>query len=323
MRAIRVTEFGDADALEEVKIDAPEPGPDQVRIDVEAAGINFADVMQRRGHYRGGPEPSFVPGMEAAGVVETAGKRTDWNEGDRVVATVAGGAYAEQAVADGASAFAVPESMSSAEAAGFPVQFLTAHACLFEWGGLSDGERVLIHAAAGGVGTAATQLAAAEDVQVFATASTNEKRDLAEELGADHAIDYTETGVAATVDGITGGDPLDLVLDGVGGDAFEEGLEALGFRGRLVAYGVASGDVPSVTTPTLLFENKSVIGFHLGRATERDPRSVLKAVPGLQERLTAGDLEVIVGERFDLADACDAHEHIESRSSVGKVVLEP
>ncbi len=323
MRAIRVTEFGGTDVLEAVDVDAPDPGPGQLRIDIAAAGINFADIMQRRGAYLGGPEPSYVPGMEAAGTVDAVGEGVDFEVGDRVVAMIGEGAYAEQAVAHAAGVFAIPDEMGFAEAAGFPVQFLTAHSCLHEWGGLETGERVLIHAAAGGVGTAAVQLADAAGAEVFATASTAEKLDLAERLGADHLINYTETDFADEIDELTDGDGVDLVLDGVGGETFHKSLDALGFRGRIVTYGVASGDPAKADTKRLLFENKSAIGFHLGRASARDPKSIFTAMPELQELLASGDLEVIVGERFPLEDAADAHEYIEGRNSVGKVVLEP
>ncbi|KTG08361.1 NADPH:quinone reductase [Haloprofundus marisrubri] len=326
MRAIRVTEFGGTETLEQVDIDEPDPGPGEVRIDVKAAGINFADIMQRRGHYRGGPEPPYVPGMEAAGTIDAVGEGVDREVGDRVVAMTGGGAYAEKVVTPANGLFDVPPGMEFAEAAGFPVQFLTAHCCLHEWGGLDTedaDERVLIQAAAGGVGTAAVQLADAAGAESFGTASTQEKLELAERLGLGHPINYTEEAFEEVVEEKTDGEGVDLVLDGVGGDVFDASLDALNYRGRLVTYGVASGDPAQADTTRLLFENKSVIGYHLGRAMQHDPQSVLKAVPELTELLTAGELEVVVGERFPLSEAVDAHEYIENRNSTGKVVLEP
>src|SRR5699024_10456903 len=147
--------------------------------------------------------------------------------------------YAEYVTADAQGLFDVPESMDFAEAAGFPVQFLTAHNTLFEWGGLEDGERVLIHAAAGGVGTAAVQLAHEAGAEVFGTASTEDKRDLAERLGADHTIDYTATDFAEAVNETTDGEGVDLVLDGVGGDTSQNSLKCLSHGGRMVSYGAA------------------------------------------------------------------------------------
>ncbi|NIC00651.1 NADPH:quinone oxidoreductase family protein [Halobacterium sp. R2-5] len=323
MQAIEVSEFGDASTLERVERDQPEPGPGEVRIDVEAVGVNFADVMQRRGHYHGGPQPRYVPGMEAAGTIDAVGEGADREVGDRVVAMVDGGAYAEYVTAPALSLFDVPESMPFAAAAGFPVQFLTAHHCLHEWGGLEGGERVLVHAAAGGVGTAAVQLADHAGAEVFGTASTAEKLSLAERLGCDRPINYTETDFAEAVDDLTDGGGVDLVLDGVGGETFRESVDALAPFGRIVAYGAASGEPGTVDTATLLFGNKSVEGFHLGRAAASDPERVFAPVGELSRLLREGELEVIVGQTFDLADAAEAHRALEDRETTGKVVLEP
>jgi NADPH2:quinone reductase len=323
MQVIEVTEFGDASTLERVERERPDPGPGEVRIDVKAVGVNFADVMQRRGHYHGGPQPRYVPGMEAAGVVDAVGEGAEAEEGDRVVAMVDGGAYAEYVTAPAFTLFDVPAGTSFREAAGFPVQFLTAHHCLHEWGDLEADERVLVHAAAGGVGTAAVQLADAAGAEVFGTASTAEKLDLADRLGCDHSINYTDVDFVDVVEDRTDGDGVDLVLDGVGGETFTRSVDALSHFGRVVAYGAASGEPGTVDTATLLFGNKSVEGFHLGRAMQRDPERVYQAVPELSSMLAAGDLEVVVGQTFDLADAADAHRALEDRETTGKVVLEP
>ncbi|MGB9958018.1 quinone oxidoreductase family protein [Haloferax prahovense] len=323
MKSIVVTEYGSSDSLELRETETPEPTPGEVRIAVEAAGINFADIMQRRGTYRDGPEPPYTPGMEAAGTIDAVGEGVDREVGERVVAMTGGGAYAEYVTTPAPTLFDVPESMSFAEAAGFPVQFLTAYNCLHEWGDLADDERVLIQAAAGGVGTAAVQLASHAGVETFGTASTEEKLDLAADLGLDHGIQYTEEDFREVVADETDGAGVDLVLDGVGGETFERSLDALADFGRLVTYGAASGDAAEADPTRLLFENKSVIGFHLGSAMQQRPESVLGAVPELSELLAAGELDVVVGEAFDLEDAAAAHEYIEARKSSGKVVLEP
>jgi NADPH2:quinone reductase len=323
MDAIEVSEFGSADVLEVVDKPVPEPDAHEVRIDVEAAGINFADIMQRRGHYTGGPDPRYVPGMEAAGTVDAVGEDAGLQVGDRVVAMLNGGGYAEYATANPQSIFPVPDGMSFEEAAGFPVQYLTAHNCLFGWGGLEDGDRVLLTAAAGGVGTAATQLAARAGAEVFGTASTQAKRDLAADLGCDHPIDYVEQDVAEEVMRRTDGEGVDLALDGIGSETTTKCLDALRDFGRMVTYGAASGKPGSIDTGRLLFENKEVYGYHLGRAMRERPQRVLDAVPDLQEGLQSGELSVIVGESFPLTDAGDAHRYIEDRKSAGKVVLSP
>ncbi|WP_255194159.1 quinone oxidoreductase family protein [Natronobeatus ordinarius] len=323
MDAIEVTAYGNADVLEVTDREVPDPGPGEVRIAVEAAGINYADVMQRRGLYPGGPKPPYVPGMEAAGTIDAVGEGVDREPGERVVAIVDRGGYAEYAVANERTLFPIPEGMSVEEAAGFPIQHLTAHSCLFGWGGLEAGERVLIQAAAGGVGTAAVQLADRADAEVFGTASSEAKLDLAANLGCDHPIEYTAEDFAAVIEAETDGEGVDLVLESVGDDVFERSLDSLAHFGRLVTYGVASGIPAAVENRRLLFENKSVIGFHLGNAMRHDPERVVAAIPDLTAALSSGDLEVIVGETFPLTETVEAHRFLEERKSTGKVVLLP
>ncbi len=323
MEAIEVTEYGDDDVLAVVDREVPEPGQGEVLVDVAAAGINFADVMQRRGVYPGGPTPPYVPGLEVAGEIEAVGEGVDREPGERVVAMTNGGGYAEYATADARSCFPVPESMSAAEATGFPIQFMTAHCCLFGWGGLESDERVLVHAAAGGVGTAAVQLASRAGAEVFGTASTEEKLDLASELGVDHPINYEETDFRERVEAATDGDGVELVLDGVGGEVFGHSVEVLAHFGRIVTFGVASGRPAQADTTRVFFGNHSVIGFHLGQALRHGPDRVLAAVPDLRDGLESGDMKVIVREEFPLAEADAAHRHVEGRESVGKVVLVP
>jgi NADPH2:quinone reductase len=322
MKAIEVTEYGDRSTLTVTERDVSEPGDGEVRIEVEAAGVNFADIMQRRGHYHGGPEPPYVPGLEVAGVVDAVGDGVGREEGDRVVSMVGEGGYAEYALADARGLLDVPTDLSWEEAAGFPVQFLTAHNCLHEWGGLEEGESVLIHAAAGGVGTAAVQLAREAGAEVFGTASTAEKLATAEELGCDHPINYEGEDFVERVDELTDYG-VDLVLDGIGGETTERSLDALKDFGRMVSYGAASGRPGEPPTDEILFGNKRVIGYHLGRATALEPMKVMSAVPELTEMLGEDVLEVQVGTTFGLEDAADAHEHVESRASQGKVVLLP
>ena len=322
MRAIEVTSYGDSEAIEPTERERPEPGAGEVRIAVAAAGINFADIMQRRGHYHGGPAAPFVPGLEVAGTIDAVGDGVGREVGETVVTMVDNGGYAEYALADAAGLLPVPDGLSMAEAAGFPVQFLTARNCLHGWGELSEGESVLIHAAAGGVGTAAVQLAREAGAEIFGTASTAEKLDRAAQLGCDHPINYEEEDFVATVEAETD-HGVDLVLDGVGGETTEQSLDALAQFGRMVVYGAASGTPGRLRTDSLLFGNYRIVGYHLGRAIQLRPMEVLGAVPELAEMLAAGDLEVQFDRAFDLANAAQAHEYIESRQSIGKVVLTP
>jgi NADPH2:quinone reductase len=325
MRAIHATDYGSSDVLEPVELSVPEPGAGELRIDVAAAGVNWADIMRRRGEYAdaGARNLPYVPGIEAAGTVEALGEGvTGYEVGDRVVAKLTEG-YAEKAVTDTDWVIDVPPSLSLAEAAGIPLQFLTAHAVLFGWGGLERGERVLVHAAAGGVGSAAVQLAAEAGAEVFATASTDEKTDLAAALGADHTINYAEREFDAAIAELTDGEGVDLVADGVGGDVFDASMDALAHFGRVVTYGFASSEIPGVEADELMYNNKSAIGFHLGNTMRRDPERIRSIVPEVTRLLEEGPVRVVVGETFPLERAADAHAFVENRDSYGKVLLEP
>jgi NADPH2:quinone reductase len=322
MKAAQVTEYGGRDVLEVEDVEKPEPGPGEVRIDVEAAGLNFADIMQRRGHYHGGPEAPYIPGLEVAGAIDATGDGVGRDEGEEVIAMTGGAAFAEYAIADAAGLLNIPEGLSYEEAAGFPVQFLTAQNCLHEWGGLEEGDSVLIHAAAGGVGTAAVQLARETGAEIYGTASTQEKLDKAESLGCDHPINYEENDFVEEVKE-TSDHGVDLVLDGIGGDTTERSLDALKHFGRMVVYGAASGYPGELQTDDLLFGNYEIIGYHLGRAMQLKPMKVMAAVGELSNMLEDGRLEVQFDQSFDLEDVADAMEYVESRQSMGKVVIIP
>lgn len=322
MEAVYVSEHGDPETLTVEETEVPEPGPGQVRIAVRAAGVNFADVEKRRGSYPDGPTPPYVPGLEVAGIVDAVGA-VGLSVGDRVAAYVEGGGYAERALASAKRTVPIPDDLSWTEAAAVPVQWVTAHNVLHEWGGLEAGERVLINAAAGGVGSAAVQLAAVAGAEVIGTASTPAKRELACDLGATIAIDYESDDVTARIDRHTDGRGVDLALDGVGGRAFTDAVDALAPGGRIVTFGMASGTVPTVATPRLFFENRTVIGYHLEEALDRTPDRPLSAVPGVIERLTSGEAEVVVDETFPLRAADTAHRRLEHRNTTGKIVLLP
>jgi NADPH2:quinone reductase len=324
MRAIVVPELGSSDVLTVQEVESPEPGPGEVKIAVEAAGINFADIEKRRGRYRDGPEPPYVPGLEVAGRISALGPDVEgWAVGDAVMAAVTEGGYSEEAIADARSILSKPATLSFTEAAGALVQGFTAHNALHEWGGLSGGETVLIHAAAGGVGSTAVQIASQEAVTVIGTASTEAKLDFAREYGLDHGINYEADALDTELDVVLGEDGIDLMLDGVGGNAFYTGLEHLGPGGRAVVYGVAAGRPPTVATPRLFYSNRSVIGYHFGHGLATLPDKVLAARDHLYELLDDGALEVPITETRPLEAAADAHQQIENRDTRGKVVLVP
>ncbi|MFB6202533.1 MAG: zinc-binding alcohol dehydrogenase family protein [Halorhabdus sp.] len=323
MRAIEVTAHGGPSVLTVTDRERPDPGENEVRIEVERSGVNFADIEKRRGKYPDSPSPPYIPGIEVAGRIDATGANVDREIGEPVAAILDGGGYAEYAVTSVDALIDIPDGLDITDAAALPVQFVTAHNALFEWGDLDPGERVLVHAAAGGVGTAAVQLAHHAGATVFGTASTDEKLSLASDLGVTHSIKYTDEDVAERIDDITDGEGVDLVLDGVGGDAFYAGLDALADCGRIVTYGMASGDIATVSMPRLFFENKSVIGYHLGHARRHATDRVRAGRHRLRERIKENDIEPVLGAEFSLVNTETAHERLESRETAGKVLLAP
>ncbi|PSQ38270.1 NADPH:quinone reductase [Halobacteriales archaeon SW_5_70_135] len=319
MRAVVVHEYGGP--FETERRPVPEPGPGQVRVAVTAAGLNFADVEQHRGDYPRGPTPPFVPGMEVAGRVDAVGDAVD-DVPDGLVAGFCRGGFAEYAVVEADRLIPVPDRLDATAAAALPVQWVTAHNCLHEWGDLADDECVLVHAAAGGVGSAAVQLASRAGATVVGTASTAGKLALARELGADHGVNYEREDVADRVAALVDG--VDLVLDGVGGRAFSESVAALADGGRIVTYGTASGRPGTVATPRLFFTNASVVGYHLGHALETTPERALRATEPLVDLFADGTVRVHVDSVHPLsASGLDrAYRRLRDRESRGKVVVE-
>ncbi len=322
MQAIKVTAHGPPDVLEPTTVPKPIPEASEVRIAVERAGINFADIEKRRGKYPDAPTPPYIPGVEVSGRIDAAGCETDYTEGDRVAGLVSMGGYAEYVLAQPSWLIDIPPHVDLGAAAALPVQFVTAHNALFEWGQLQADDRVLIHAAAGGVGTAAVQLAHDAGATVFGTASTATKRQSAADLGAEYMIDYTTEDVASVIDAITDDAGVDLVLDGVGGEAFYAGLDALADCGRIVAYGLASGDVPTVSTPRLLFANQTVMGYHLLHALRHEPDRVQAGIDRLMDRITNDAITIVEDRVLPLTDATTAHAAVEHRETMGKMFLQ-
>jgi NADPH2:quinone reductase len=321
MKAVRIHEFGGPEVLKIEEVPEPTIRPGDVLIQAEAAGVNYADVMTRIGMYpiRGLP---ITPGLEVAGRIVKAGDAvTDFKAGDRVVAMLNAGGYAERVAAPAAAVFSVPDSLSAVQAAALPVNYLTALHMLREFGRLAPGESVLIQAAASGVGTAAIQLARLFGARIFATASAEDKLALARELGAHETINYTTHDFAEIVKARTGGRGVDLILECVGGEVFDKSLQCLAPLGRLITYGVAGGVPATVMTPVLLFNNLSVIGFHLGRYYQTRPNR-----EGMQEILrlvAAGRIRPIISATFKLGEAARAHDHLSQRQTRGKVLLVP
>ncbi|HZT73935.1 MAG TPA: zinc-binding dehydrogenase [Terriglobales bacterium] len=314
MKAIAAEALGGPEVLQLTEVETPQPAPGMVLIKVEAAALNYADVMMRAGVYPGGPQPPFVPGLEVAGTV-AEGPR----QGERVMALTWAGGYAEYALANENAVWPIPEGMSSAEAAGFLVANLTAYFALW-MADLKPDERVLIHAAAGGVGTAAVQLAHEMGAEIFATSSSEEKLKRIKALGAEHGINYAQSDFAAEVRRLTHDEGVDIVLEMIGGEVFERSLELLRNLGRMVLYGRVSGEGRMIDPAVLLTNSLGLHGLYLGGLVA-DADLMKMAMDDLREYVRRKKLRVMVGKHFTLAEAAEAHRFLESRQSFGKIVL--
>lgn len=314
MRAIQISEFGGPEVLELVDLEAPQPGPGQVLIDVTRAGINFADTHSRADAYLVSPELPYVPGGEVAGV------RAD--TGERVVALTGSGGYAERAVAQESLCWPVPDGVDDGIALALAVQGVTAWHLIRTCGRVQPGESVVVHAAAGGVGSLAVQLARRAGAHVIATASTDEKRALAMDLGAHVAVSPDPDGLAARLVEANGGRRVDVVLEMVGGDVFRQSLGALGTFGRLVIYGQASHEPSQLEAARLQSRCRSVVGFWLMDCIGRDDL-VAEPLAELFALVRGGELRGIVGGTYPLAEAARAHRDLEERRTTGKQLLDP
>jgi NADPH:quinone reductase len=315
VRAVQITRFGGPEVLEVVDLPVPVPEDGSVLLQVSAAGVNYADTHQTENTYLARQTLPLVPGAEVVG-------RTP--DGRRVVALLAGGGYAEQAVAHPALTYAVPDGVSDCAALAVVLQGTTAWHMLRTSAHLAEGETVVVHAGAGGVGTLAVQLAKAFGAgRVIATASTENKRKLTLELGADVAVSPEAEGLKDRLREANDGKPVDVVLEMTGGAVFDESLRALAPFGRLVTYGQASREAPTpITSGELMAKSRAVIGFWLAHCFTR-PDMLRVAMDDLLARLAAGTLRAVEGGVYSLEQAYRAHEELLSRRSTGKLVLDP
>ena len=319
MHAIVVPRTGDVSVLEWTERPDPKPGPSEVTIRVALSGVNFADIMRRRGGYRGGPPP-FVPGLDCYGTVLAVGSAvTELRAGQRVAAFPDDGGYTEIAIAREILTYPVPDGVPD-EAAASLTMLVTAYNTLAMSARLERGESVLIHSAAGGVGSLAIQVARALGAgTIVAVAGGAEKVAFARSLGADIVIDHTTEDVAARLEPIGG--KVDVVLDAVGGETFNSTIPLLAEYGRYCIYGQASGEPGEVFTNVLHSGNRAVIGYTTGGYRASRPERLRPGVEGAFDLIAEGAVKVIVGARYPLRDAAEAHRHVESRASHGKTLL--
>jgi NADPH2:quinone reductase len=323
MRAVQISEFGGPEVLRVAELPVPEPGAGELLIEVSRAGLNFGDTHQRRNQYIAKHELPVVLGGEVAGTVVRS-EVPDFVPGERVIALLRTGGYAEYAVAPAARTFRIPEGVSDDDALALLIQGLTAWHLLRTCGRVVEGESVVVHSAAGGVGSLVTQLAKPMGAgRVIATAGSTERRIEALGLGADVAVDPGASGgLTAALIEANGGEPVDVVLDAAGGQVFEQSLAALAPFGRIVAYGNSTREQVAVTNGELLKSSRSVVGFWLMHLLDR--REMLELpLADLFARAARGELRPRVGGTYPLADASRAHEDLEARRRTGKLTLDP
>jgi NADPH2:quinone reductase len=317
MRAYQVQRSGEGPVL--VDIDRPDPGAGQVRVKVQACGLNFADLLMVKGTYQETPEAPFTLGLEVAGVIDALGDGVDGPApGTRIAVFGGHGGLADYAVFDAARCVPIPDAMPSDQAAGFLVAYGTSHLALVHRARLQPGERLLVLGAAGGVGLTAVELGAQIGAEVIAVARGADKVAVARDAGAQHVIDSNTEDVLARVKALGG---ADVIYDAVGGDAFKIGLRAARPEARILTIGFASGTVPQIPANILLVKNVSVLGVYWGGYMAFAPDTLTASLTALMALYDAGKLKPHVGATYPLDKTAEAMELLRSRKSTGKVVV--
>lgn len=323
MRAVLCIEYGSHDKL--VLDDAPDPtpGPDQVLIDVHAASLNFPDLLVIRGEYQFKPEPPFVPGAEAAGVIAALGEGvTGFAVGQRVTSFGVAGAFAERRVADVETVIPIPDEITFETAAAMTMAYGTAYHALVQRGQLLSGESLLVLGAAGGVGSAAVEVGKVLGATVIAAASSEEKLEFCRSIGADHTINYTTEDLRSRVREITGGHGADVMYDPVGGDLAEPAFRSTAWGGRYLVIGFAAGDVPAIPLNLPLLKVASIVGVFFGSFSAKQPQIAAANLEEITRMIVAGELNPPITETFPLERVVDAFELMTSRRAMGKIILQ-
>lgn len=336
MQALVLTGYGDPDVLRWKEWPDPTPGAGEVRIAVHAAGLNFADIQARVRLYPDGPKPPCVYGYEVGGVVESVGSGVDASlVGKRVMAPTRFGGFAELAVTKALDLIPLPDGTTFEQGAAIPVVYGTAYGAICKYGNVEEGETVVIHAAAGGVGTAAVQLAKDRGAKIIGTAS-RAKHDKLREMGVDHVIDYRTEDVEARIRSISGGKGVDVILDARAGAGFKESYRLLRAGGRLVIFGaneMVSGETmnplrvakvwfqtPRFDGLDLMQSSRSVIGLNMLKVWD-DQGSLASLAKPIAKLVERGVIQPVISEVFPIEKAADAHRYIQDRKNVGKVIL--
>jgi NADPH2:quinone reductase len=320
MKAVRLTAEAGPDALEIADIDSPLVAPGQVLIDVHAAGVSFVDLLMTRGQYQERPAVPFVPGIEVAGVVREAATGSGLTVGDRVAAHVSQGGYAEVAAAPAATTFRLPDTLDFRQGTSLAVNYQTAHFALTRRGRLASGEHVLVHGAAGGVGTASIQVAKGLGARVTAVVRSERNAAVAKEAGADQVVtvdaDWAKTARQFSPDGYA------VVVDPVGGDLFDDSLRLLAPEGRHLVIGFAAGGIPQLKVNRVLLRNIDVVGVGWGAFLKVDPAIIARASEDLSRMADDGIVRPLIGGAYALDDAATALRDLENHASSAKLVLD-
>lgn len=321
--AIEIPEFGAPDVLKLNDVSVAPPGPGEVTIRVEAAGVNRADSVQREGNYPPPPGASEIPGLEAAGTIAALGPQVSgFQVGDPVCALLAGGGYATYCNVPALQVLPIPAGLSMVEAAAIPETFFTVWTNVFDLGRLRGGESFLVHGGSSGIGTAAIPLAKAFGATVFATAGSSEKCQACLELGADHAINYREEDFVKAVKDQTGGQGVDLILDMVGADYIPRNLDALAIEGRHVSIAFLNGLTSEIFVPAIMLKRLTLTGSTLrARPSEFKGSIAQELYKKVWPLLEDGSVKPVIDSTFPLADAADAHRRIEGGEHIGKIIL--
>jgi putative PIG3 family NAD(P)H quinone oxidoreductase len=323
MRAIEISKAGGPEVLQLTKRAVPTPGPGEILIRMEAAGVNRPDAAQRAGTYAPPPGASDLPGLEGAGVVAAIGSGVSrWAVGDAVCALLPGGGYAEYCTTNQHHALAIPEGMNMVNAAALCETYFTVWTNVFLRGGLTGGEIFLVHGGTSGIGTTAIQLARAFGARVFTTAGSNEKCGICTELGAELAINYKEQDYVEAVRQATGGRGVDLILDMVGGDYIARNIKVLAIDGRLVMIAFLGGPKADINFAQVMMKRLTITGSTLRPQSDQAKAEIAQDLrENVWPLLDAGKIAPVMDSTFNLADASDAHRRLDSPGHVGKIVL--
>lgn len=324
MRAILTRQLTGTSGLELVDIPAPEPGACHVRIAVEAAGINFADALMLEGRYQERPSLPFVPGLEVAGTIDAVGVGVSGlTPGQRVLALVDHGGFAEQVVARADDVIVLPDELDAVTAAGFAIAYGTAYGALVWRAGLARGEVLLVHGAAGGVGLTTVECGKALGATVIATARGEARTAIAAAHGADHVIDSDAPDLVDRIKALTQGRGVDVVFDPIGGALFDASLRCLAWEGRIVVIGFASGTVPQIPANILMVKNVAALGFYWGSYRRHDPERLRAGFRDLFGWCRDGIIRPEISEVVPLAETPAAIDRLRRRETTGKLVVDP